>query len=848
MSQHAHPTWPVLTRYDQAHLARIALPLGGIGTGTVSLGGRGDLRDWEIVNRPSKGFAPRHTFFASYTRSASGQTITKALEGRIEPPYEGPDGCSVPNAGLPRFRACEFHAAYPFGQVLLSDPDVPVAVTMQAFNPLIPADAQRSGIPVALVRFLLTNTGDQALTASVCGSIQNFIGFDGVEGAANANENIFQQAETVQGVFMRSQGVHPLAEQSGTMALSTTASAGVTYRTSWLKRGWSDALLDFWDDFSADGNLEERASAGVDDPMASLCVQVELPPRSQQAITFLLTWHYPNRQTWTPDLRAERFSAANRVGNYYTTSYTDAWDVAVRTAEQLAELEEDTHTFVSSFCATDLPQVVKEAALYNLSTLRTQTCFRTEDGNFYGWEGCNNTQGWCHGSCTHVWNYEQATAFLFGDLARRMRTIEFLHATNDEGLMSFRVKLPLQRGTEEGIAAADGQMGCIMKLYRDWQLSGDTALLQTLWPKARKALEFCWRPGGWDADQDGVMEGCQHNTMDVEYYGPNPQMGLWYLGALRAAEEMARFLGETDFAARCRTLFEQGSRWLDDNLFNGEYFEQKIQPPSHAEAIAPGLRLGAGASNLTQPEYQLGTGCLIDQLVGQYMAHICGLGYLIDRQHIHQTLQSIMRYNFQETLANHFNNMRTYALNDEAAILMCTYPKGDRPRQPFPYFNEVMTGFEYTACVHMLYEDLQADGLRGISAIRARYDGCKRNPFDEAECGYHYARAMASWAAVLALSGFHYSALDYTLRFALTEGQVKHFWSNGSTWGTCALQSLEEGVEVTIHVLYGTLHIQRLVITDVGQCTYDHVREIGRGEQVILRTKKSYGAPKAANH
>jgi len=41
-----HPEWPVLTSYTGAHLRRVALPLGGIGTGTVSLGGRGDLRDW----------------------------------------------------------------------------------------------------------------------------------------------------------------------------------------------------------------------------------------------------------------------------------------------------------------------------------------------------------------------------------------------------------------------------------------------------------------------------------------------------------------------------------------------------------------------------------------------------------------------------------------------------------------------------------------------------------------------------------------------------------------------------------------------------------------------------------
>src|SRR5262245_53641996 len=229
-------------------------------------------------------------------------------------------------------------------------------------------------------------------------------------------------------------------------------------------------------------------------------------------------------------------------------------------------------------------------------------------------------------------------------------------------------------------------------------------MLRALWPRVRAALEFCWIPGGWDADRDGVMEGCQHNTMDVEYYGPNPQMGAWYLGALRACEEMARYVGETDFAATCRDLFERGSAWLDANLFNGEYYEHQIVPPA-AGKIADGLRHESmGAQNLAEPELQLGAGCLIDQLVGQYMAHICGLGYLLKPENVQKTLESLMHYNFKADLWSHFNHLRSFALQDEAAMLMATYPKGRRPKQPFPYYNEVMTGFEHQAAAHMLYE------------------------------------------------------------------------------------------------------------------------------------------------
>jgi uncharacterized protein (DUF608 family) len=207
--------------------------------------------------------------------------------------------------------------------------------------------------------------------------------------------------------------------------------------------------------------------------------------------------------------------------------------------------------------------------------------------------------------------------------------------------MSFRVNLPLTRAQAFGKGAADGQIGCIVKVYREWQLCGDDEWLRRLWPAVRRSLEFCWIPGGWDADQDGVMEGCQHNTMDVEYYGPNPQMGAWYLAALRAAEEMSRTLGDGDFAVRCRQLFDSGRTWMDTHLFNGEYYEHEVRPPRREADVAPELSLGAGAADATNPDYQLASGCLVDQLIGQLLAHVCDLGYLLKPQHVRRTLRSI---------------------------------------------------------------------------------------------------------------------------------------------------------------------------------------------------------------
>ena len=834
-------SFPTLITYDQDHLRQIGLPLGGIGTGVVSLGGRGNLHDWEIVNRPAKGFDLQQTFFSLYTRSADGRTTAHAIEGVIPPAdYEGARGATIPNHGLPRFRNCSFAAAYPFGTVDLSDADVPLSAQLQAFNPLIPADSDNSGIPVAILRFVLSNDSDADIEAAVCGSLQNFIGADGNSGEASDNFNTFREADGLAGLFMQSAGVDPDAAQWGTLALTTPQADGISHRTAWANYSWGDSLLDFWDDFSEDGQLDERMRDGKANPTGSLSVSLNVPAGGSASVTFLLSWHFPNRTTWKEAGLNHPQSPVQQgvnIGNFYTTQYADAWEAAAYTSKRLDSLEAETRAFVNAVCESDLPTVVKEAALFNLSTLRSQTVFRTPDGFMFGWEGCDDTAGCCFGSCTHVWNYEQATAFLFGGLAMGMREVEFNYATRNDGGMSFRVDLPLEHAQSWSLAAADGQMGCIMKLYRDWQLSGDTAALRNMWGNARKALEFCWLPGGWDADKDGVMEGCQHNTMDVEYYGPNPQMGIWYLGALRAMEEMANHLGESDFAADCRRLYENGSRFMDAKLFNGDYYEHEIRPASGVDAVFGMLMSTMGAADPAEPVLQLGAGCLVDQLVGQFLSHVCGLGYLVEADNVKRTLDSIMRFNFKENMYGHFNHMRSYVLNDESALLMATYPRGNRPARPFPYYNEVMTGFEYTAAVGMLYEGDIENGLKCIAAIRDRYDGRKRNPFDEAECGHHYARAMASWAAILALSGFGYSAVTGSMRFAAPTQDSRHFWSTGYAWGSCAFSPNGGSCDVDLTVLFGEVSITEFELTGMGEVKFDDTQVLKNGDVLSFQVK-----------
>ncbi len=816
-----NPSWPVLTRYDGEHLSRIGLPLGGIGTGTISLGGRGQLSDWEITNSPAKGFNGGRALALLWAKPEGGASRLRVAEGILSPPYEGAFGALEAWHGLPRFRQARFAAAYPLGQVALADQSVPLQVRLEAWNPLVPGDSEASGLPIAVLRYILCNPMDVPIEAALCLTIRNYVADLEQAALGDAFSHVDDdglRGDGLRGIVLKSAGRDPASPEYGTIALSTPV-PDTSHLLGWPDENANDALLHFWDHLSADGRLSSWGTPAQ--PFGSLAAHVRVDPGREIALPFFLTWHFPNRQTWTPAASCCSGSGCagspDRIGNEYTTRFEDAWDAARAIAPRLPELEAKTVAFVRAFCESDLPAPVKEAALYNLSTLRTETCFRTEDGRFYGWEGCCDQEGCCLGSCTHVWNYDQATPHLFGDLSRSMRETQFLQATDAAGRMAFRVHLPIERAAEYPYAAADGQMGCIVKAYRDWQLCGDDAWLQRLWPHIKRALAFAWIEGGWDADQDGVMEGCQHHTLDVEYYGPNPLTGVWYLGALRAAEEMARHLKDEEFADRCHTLYAKGSAWIDHHLFKGEYYEQRIVPSASAESIAAGLRHTMGSPSLEEPDYQLGSGCLVDQLVGQLLAHVCGLGYLLHEEHVRETLRSILRYNRRGELYDHMNYMRTFALNDESALIICTWPHGNRPDTPVRFSSEVMTGFEYAAATHMLYEGMVKEGIACIADIRARYDGRRRSPFDEAECGHHYTRAMCSWAAVLALSGYQYSAVTGVLQFTARPG--RYFWSTGSAWGSCTIRHEAEGTSAVLTVLHGSLHVAAIRLMGVGTYT-----------------------------
>jgi hypothetical protein len=243
------------------------------------------------------------------------------------------------------------------------------------------------------------------------------------------------------------------------------------------------------------------------------------------------------------------------------------------------------------------------------------------------------------------------------------------------------------------------------------------------------------------------------------------------------------------------------------------------------------------------PKYQYGDGCLSDQLLGQLCAHVAGLGHLLDPDHVKAAVKSIFDYNFRSPIGSFSNVQRVYALNDEAGLLLCSWPHGNRPILPFVYSDEVWTGIEYQVAAHLIYEGWIDEGLAIVKAVTERYSGFNRNPWNEVECGHHYARAMASWSVKLALDGFRCSLPAGMLGFApkINASEYSTFWSTSTGWGRY-LQRPETG-EFRIEVLYGTQRLRSLDLADLSAETVNVMGPNGPIDSHVNGSVVTFGKP-----
>ncbi len=785
--------------YSGEHLNRVAFPLGGIGAGMICLEGTGALSHVSLRHKPEV-FNEPCTFAAVCVKGRA--SVARVLEGPVPDwkkfglPGSG-NGASGTSFGLPRFRQAAFRSRFPFATVTLSDAEVPLNVDITGWSPFEPGDPDSASLPVAALEYRFTNRTDRKLAAVFSWNARNFM-------AVNRNPQAVKS--TPGGFILRGEGPKEREWETGEFSAAVSdSSAEVNH--AWFRGGWWDPLTMAWNDIVGGASFERPpVSAGDPSPGATLFVPFTLEPRGSKTVVLRLAWHVccsnlragkdPEPQPALPVLQPASYRP------WYAHQFAGIDEITAYWREHYDELHGRTKKFSECFRDSTLPPEVVEAVAANLTILKSPTVLRQADGRLWAWEGCSDNSGCCHGSCTHVWNYAQAIPHLFPSLERTLRETEFGPSQDEKGHQQFRSALPIRPVAHDFHAAADGQLGGIMKVHRDWRISGDTDWLRSMWLRVKSSLDYSVE--AWDPGRRGWLEEPHHNTYDIEFWGPDGMCTSFYLGALRAAVLMGTALGED--VSGYSSLFEKGVRRTEQELFDGEYFIQKIQweglrAKSPLEVQSFGGAYSPEAQELMMkegPKYQYGGGCLADGVLGSWMALTCGVGQVLDTGKVASHLKAVHKHNLRRDLTSHANPQRpSYACGAEGGLLLCTWPKGGQLSLPFVYSNEVWTGIEYQVASHLMMMGLVEAGLEIVRTCRDRYDGRLRNPFDEYECGHWYARAMSSYALLQGLSGARYDAVEKVLYLEpRVTGDFRCFLSTATGYGTVGVRRGKPFLEV----------------------------------------------------
>ncbi|SEW39626.1 GH116 family glycosyl hydrolase [Chitinophaga arvensicola] len=791
--------------YTGIYNNRIAFPIGGIGAGMFCLEGTGAVSHLSIRHNPEIFYEPA-MFGAINIKSMPGHA--RVLEGSV-PDWKkfgqrdaGLGGTGGATWGLPRFKDAVFTARFPFADIHLKDPAWPLQVQLKGWSPFIPGDEDHASMPFGAIEYHFTNTSPHEEEYVFSYHARNFM----------------KQADTGHTVkpirqgFVLSQAAMPDApEKKGDFAVFTEEPATITDHC-WFRGGWFDPLTMVWNTVKA-GDTRNSAPVDNDAPGGSLYVPFRLAPGGKKVIRLLMAWYVPDSKLRIGDDASGNTSAAKYYQPWYSSRFKNIAETAAYWLAHYDELQRQTSLFTHTFYNSSLPPEVLEAVAANLTILKSATVMRQYDGRFWCWEGSGDNWGSCHGTCTHVWNYAQAVPHLFPALERSLRHTEFHENQNAEGHQGFRANIPISPLVHNFHSAADGQLGGIMKVYRDWRISGDNHWLKQMFPLVKTSMDYCIRT--WDPKRKGIVEEPHHNTYDIEFWGPTSMCTSFYLGALTAFTAMGKHLGEN--VSSYTSLYQQGKQYLETQLYNGEYFIQQIKwtglaAPDPVKAQSFNTQYAPEALALLKeegPKYQYGAGCLSDGILGSWIARVCGLPEPVDAAKTKKHLLSVHKYNLRHDLREHENPQRsTYALGGEGGLLLCSWPKGGMLSLPFVYSNEVWTGIEYQVASHLMLQGEVAKGLEIVRICRERYNGTVRNPFNEYECGHWYARALSSYGLLQGLTGVRYDAVEQIIYIDSKVGDFTSFIATDKGFGTV---SWKKGVPA-LTVVQGSIPAKRAVV------------------------------------
>ncbi len=801
--------------YKSENLNRIAFPIGGIGAGMICLEGTGAFSHVSVRNTAEMFNEPLMFAALSIKGKENG---AKLLEGPVPlwKYFGGPrtaNGGERTSYGLPRFKNVDFEARFPFATIHLTDQDMPVTVKITGWSPFIPGDPDNSSLPVGGIEYSFKNSGSKKIDAVFSFHSVNFMqkgkGIKSIQPISNG----FILSQKAEGKNLYEQGDFAI----------TTNQTSTIVDHCWFRGGWWDALTMTWQNIEQ-SKLIPVAAAEKDAPGASLYVPVSLDSGEEKTVRVMFSWYVPDSNLKLGEDPKDTKVCDPASGCCTSPFYQPWYSGKFKTIHEVAgfwnnnydDLKTKSQLFTDAFYSSTLPAEVLEAVTANLTILKSPTVLRQRDGKMWAWEGCSDNSGCCEGSCTHVWNYAQAVAHLFPSLERSLRNTEFKESQNDIGHQAFRSALPVRPKIHDFHAASDGQLGGIMKVYREWRISGDNQWVKELYPKVKASLDYCIAT--WDPRHKGVLEEPHHNTYDIEFWGADGMCTSFYLGALLSISKMGEYLHED--VSHYRELLGSGRKMMQDSLYDGEYFYQKIKWKGLNAPNPVELSKNSWNSNYSDeaklilekegPKYQYGKGCLSDGVLGFWLARMCDLENPMEAPLIKSHLNAVYKYNLKHNLSNHANPQRpTYALGNEGGLLLCSWPKGGKLSLPFVYSNEVWTGIEYQVASHLMLMGEVEKGLDIVRTARDRYDGQIRNPFDEYECGHWYARAMSSYGLLQGLTGVSYDAVDHILVIDSKIGDFKSFIATETGFGNVGLKDGKPFVKM----VYGTLDVKKVLVS-----------------------------------
>jgi non-lysosomal glucosylceramidase len=788
------PTTYLKTRNE---LKYIGMPAGGLHSGTVYLGGDGRLWLWGIYNDDREGIDPKTVLWnngvtevkvrnrdgASYVEPAIADNKRVLEQGfALKLQYGG--RTIIKELKEEHWDEISFEATYPVATIKYIAKDLPVEVIVKAGALFIPLDADNSALPSTVFSITVHNKSNETINADVCGWFENGAAKITAKDGDGTKQNKALVKENYSAVYSCFDAKDPGAKHQRDAGTTCIAYVGAGAQVN------TDAHL--WP--VTDKTFTEKKEAGTENKpseklVGSITATHSIGPGNMIAANFILGWHFNHPLQKLTKLKE------TKEGFYYGKRFNNALEVCGYIAEHFQQLHTQTLLWQKTFYDATLPHWFLERTFLNIGTLATANTYRFANDRFWGWEGVNA----CEGTCTHVWQYAQAMGRIFPSLERdcRQRT-DFGIALQDNGGVIFRAEY-------ESRPAIDGQAGVILRSYREHHMSADNQFLTANWPAIKKATIFMLAQ---DKNGDGMTDTPMENTLDAVWEGEIAWIVGLCIAAAKAAQMMAEDMNDDAFAKTCKDYVEKGNENMADKLFNGEYF---IHRPDVVKGKA---KLGSYDT------------CHIDQVYGQGWAFQAGLGRLWDKEKTLSALRSLWKYNFATDVGPYIKTHtggRPYALAGEGGMVMNTNPHNDP--QPYGkdvtwqlgYFHECMSGFEHQVASHMMAEGMTDEALILTRAIHDRYNGTKRNPFNEIECSDHYARAMASYGTFISACGYEYHGPKGYIRFApkWDRGKFKAPFTAASGWGSFSQETKGDKQVHRIAVKYGTLRLKTISLQSV---------------------------------